>query len=162
MSLESFYASAPVNEVPILTLEVRHGSFLNYRICSGYEPHRVTRENGAAGTFHPVGLDVSLPRKDGSGVQKLVFAIEGVSGQTQAAIKAVLDDASTSPVKIVYREYLLSDLSYPAAGPLVMNLAGAYFKGSLCQMTCAYQDVIGLAWPRRRYTVAFAPGLKYL
>lgn len=162
MSLRSFYASAPVDEVPILTLEIRHSSFTNWRICSGFESHRVTRENGSEGTFHGRGLDVSLPKRDGSGAQKLLFAIEGVTGTAQAAIRAVLDDASSSPIRVVYREYLLSDLTTVESGPIVMSLSSAQFQGSHCQMTCAYQDIIGMAWPRRRYTVEYAPGLKYL
>lgn len=157
--LEIVYASGG-DDVIIPTLEIKHSAFSPIRTCAGYEDQTVTLETGETVTFTASGLDVSLPDRNASGQQNLNFAIENVTGVAQRAI----DDALTQggQIEVVYRTFLLSDLSTPAEPPLRMVLVSAEFEGATVQVTASYQDLIGYAWPRDRYTVQFAPGLKYL
>jgi len=43
-----------------------------------------------------------------------------------------------------------------------MVVIDASFSQSAVQVTASYNDIINRAWPRRRYTADFAPGLKYI
>lgn len=111
-------------------------------------------------TFEAAGLDISLPPKDTSGQQNLTFVIDNVTGVAQAYLDDAISDGEA--VTVTYRCYLASDLSAPAEPPTVMTLAGAQFERSTVQITAGYYDLLNTAWPRRRYTDDFAPGLKYL
>lgn len=159
--LEIVYASAPSDEVIIPTLEIKHQAFdAPIRTCAGFENQTVTLETGETVTFQASGLDVSLPARNASGQQNLNFAIENVTGIAQNAIDAAM--AEGGDIQVIYRTYLSSDLSTPAEPPLKMVLVGAEFEGSSVQVTASYQDIINTAWPRERYTVQFAPGLRYI
>lgn len=157
--LEIVYASGG-DDVIIPTLEIKHPAFAPIRTCAGFEDQTVTLETGETITFTASGLDISLPARNSSGQQNLNFAIENVTGIAQRAI----DDALSAggQINVIYRTFLSSDLSTPAEPPLKMVLVGAEFEGPSVQVTASYQDLIGYAWPRDRYSVDFAPGLKYL
>jgi hypothetical protein len=160
--LSTLYASAPAAEVLIPTLEISHPSFAEpIRTCAGFEDHTVTLEDSTTqATFVASGLDVSLPARNASGQQNLTFAIENVTGIAQDAIDRALE--AGGEIRVIYRSYLASDLSEPAEPPLKMVLVGARFEGASLQVTASYMDIINQAWPRDRYTVDFAPGLKYI
>lgn len=157
--LEIVYASGG-DDVIIPTLEIKHSAFEIIRTCAGFEHQTVTLETGETVTFTASGLDVSLPARNASGQQNLNFAIENVTGKAQRAIDDAL--AAGGRIDVIYRTYLESDLSTPAEPPLKMVLVGAEFEGASVQVTASYQDLIGYAWPRERYSVSFAPGLKYI
>lgn len=154
------YASAPADEVIIPTLEISHDAIETIRICAGFEDHDLTLENDETETFEAAGIEIALPKRDTSGQQTLTFAIDNVTGAAQAAIDAALE--AGGEVAIVYREYLASDKSTPAATPIRMSLIGGRFEGGVVQLQAAYHDLLNYAWPRERYTAEFSPGLRYL
>ena len=158
--LETVYASAPADQVIIPTLEIDHPSFDTIRIAADFSDHTVTLEDMSVVTFEQSAFDYQLPNKDTSGNQTLTFAIENVTGRAQAALDAAL--ATGGQITVTYREYLASDLSAPAGPPVVMTLIGASFERGLCQIQCAYFDLLNTAWPRQRYTAEFSPGIRYL
>lgn len=159
--LDVVYSSAPASEVIIPTLEIRHPSaFDPIRICAGFEDQTVTLEDDSVVTFIAGGIDVALPAKNTSGQQKLIFAIDNVTGQAQQAIDAAI--AAGGQTSIIYRTYLSSDLTAPAEPPLYMTLVGGTFEGSTVQLQASYYDLLNTSWPRERYTLDFSPGLAYL
>lgn len=161
-ALEIVYASAPADEVPILTLEILHPAFAGgaIRTCNGFEDQACTLETGDTMTFEASGLDVSLPKRNATGRQELNFAIENVSGRAERAIRDALE--AGGQIDVIYRTFLASDLSAPAEPPLKMALVSPSFEGATTQVTASYMDMINYAWPRERYTISFAPGLKYI
>lgn len=129
-------------------------------ICAGYEDITAVTELGVTVTFQAAGIDVSLPKKNNDGTQKLAFAIDNVRGDAQRMISDARDvDAR---ITITYRTYLYSDLSAPAEKPYVMTALSASMKGPKVEISAGYFDMINSAWPRDRYTADFAPGLKYI
>lgn len=158
--LDVVYASAPVDEVIIPTLEIISSAFDPIRICNGFEDHTVTLETSAVVTFEASGLDVALPAKNTSGQQELVFAVGDVMGDATRAVIAATDAGATITVK--FRQYLLSDLSAPAGPVYEMSVVGAQFEAGMAQITCAYFDFLNTLWQRARYTATFAPGIQYL
>lgn len=155
--LNTVYASAPIDQVFIPSLEILTPT--PQRICAGFEDLTLGLETGGSALFHGRGIAISLPGADTSGRQQLTFAIDNVHGIAQQQIDEALElDTHT---QVVYRAYSSSDLSAPAETPLRMTLVGGGFEGGRLQIQCAYYDLITTAWPRARYTVGFAPGLKY-
>lgn len=161
-ALEIVYASAPADEVPILTLEIKHPTFEGgaIRTCNGFEDHICTLETGETVTFEASGLDVSLPARNASGRQNLTFAIENVTGRAERAIRDAQE--AGGQIEVIFRTFLASDKSTPAEPPLKMVAVSPVFQGSALQVTASYADVIDYAWPRDRYTTSFSPGLKYI
>ena len=159
--LDTVYASAPDDVVLIPTIELNAPSFAEpIRNCTGFEDQTVGLDGGGEATFLASGLDVALPAKDESGQQNLIFAIENVTGEAQQAIDAALENGDV--VELIYRLYLSTDLTQPAEPPRRMVVIDASFSQSAVQVTASYNDIINRAWPRRRYTADFAPGLKYI
>lgn len=153
------YASAPSAEVIIPTLELSPPGDEPIRICNGFEDQTVTLETDQLATFQAGPVEVGLPARNTSGQQRLTFGVANVTGFAQQAVERSLESGARVPV--VYREYLHSDLSAPAARPIRMVLTGGVFEGIQLQLTAAYYDLLNTAWPRDRYTAEFAPGLKY-
>lgn len=159
--LDTVYASAPDDVVLIPTIEITAPSFAEpIRNCTGFEDIEVGLDGGGMATFIASGLDVALPTKDESGQQNLVFAIENVTGEAQAVIDTALENGEV--IELIYRLYLSDDLSQPAETPRRMVIIDASFSASQVQVTASYNDIINRAWPRRRYTPDFAPGLRYV
>jgi hypothetical protein len=65
-------------------------------------------------------------------------------------------------VPVIYRLYLESDKTAPAALPFEMVLSGGGFDGIMVGIEASYYDLLNTAWPRDRYTAEFAPGLRYI
>lgn len=129
-------------------------------ICAGYEDITAVTELGATVTFLAAGIDVSLPKKNNDGTQKLLFAIDNVRGDAQALIDQA--QAVDARITITYRTYLASDLSAPAEKPYRMTCISATMKGPTVEISAGYFDMINASWPRDVYTAAFAPGIKYI
>lgn len=158
--LDIVYASAPTSEILIPTLEISHPSFETIRVCGGFEDVTATTEASETVTFTATGIDVSLPARDDSGQQTLVFAIDNVMGEVQSAIDSAMD--AGGEITLIFRQYLASDLTGPADTPLTMTISGGVLEGATAQIQASYFDLLNTAWPRDRYTAEFAPGLRYL
>lgn len=160
--LSHLFTGHETGDVLIPMLEIYHPSFTTIRTCSGYESQTVILETGEQATFPASGLGVSWPPRDATGQQNLSFAVNNVTGIAQSAIRKVLADETSVPVRAISRLYLASDLSEPAQPPLKMDLVSAEFKGVTMQAVCSHMEIINYARLRDRYTAGFAPGLKYI
>jgi hypothetical protein len=158
--LETVYASAPSDQVIVHTLEISHPAIDTVYVCGGFDDIRATTEGGTEVDFIAGAIDVSLPARDSTGQQHLMFAIDNVMGTVQQTIDAIINAGGQAT--LTYRQYLHSDLSQPADPPLVMTIVSGSLKGGTAQIRASYYDILNTAWPRKRYTNEFAPGLKYL
>lgn len=159
--LKMVYASAPSGAVVIYTLELSHAAFSGgaIRIAQGFDDLLATLETGETVLFEASGFGVSLPPKSIRGRQDLQFRLDNVTGRAIREIDKARE--AGGPIKVVLRSYLSSDLSAPAVPPVVMT--GESVKANVQSVTAVatFHDLVNKAWPRRRYTPDFAPGLKY-
>lgn len=156
--LEQVYASG--GDVIIYTLEMECDAWADsVKICNGFTDQTCTDEDAVSKTYTAAGLDISLPKRGNSGGQTLQFAIDDISGAAQALVSTALED--NQRVLLTLRIYLASDKTAPAENPLHMTVLGGQFQGSALQVVCGFFDLINCAWPRRKHTTTFAPGLKY-
>lgn len=158
--LRTLYASAPAAEMLIPTIEIRHASMPTQYLTVGFSNVAAVLEDATPVTFIATGMDISLPEKDASGNQSLVFAIDNITGEAQRFVDMALE--AGGEMLLIYREYLASDLSAPASTPKTLNIIGGSFEGGTFQAEASYYDMLNTAWPRDRYTADFAPGIKYL
>jgi len=157
--LETVYASG--GDIIINTIELVCAAWVNsIFICGGFENQVCIDENGREITFIAAGIAVALPKKNNTGAQTLTFAIDNVSGEAQELIDAALD--AEERVTLIYRAFVASDKSAPADTPYRMTVLSGDMQGSVIQISAGFFDLLNTAWPRDKYTAAFAPGLKYL
>jgi len=157
--LSVVYASAPTDEVIIPTLEIQVSGRPPVRLCADFQDHDLGVD-GIYYTFQACSLSIALPARNTSGQQNLSFALGSVDGQIDEYVDAALESGERVP--LIYREYLASDKSAPARRPYTMVVAGGQFEGAEVQIDASFYDLLNAAWPRQRYTVHNAPGLKYL
>lgn len=100
-----------------------------------------------------------LPERSTVGNQSLRFGLGVVDGRAHRLISDALD--SGLPSYVVYREYVSTDTSAPAAAPKRMLIQGGDLNSNALQIEASYFDLLNLAWPRDRYTADKAPGVKY-
>ncbi|MNQ15163.1 hypothetical protein D3C85_281290 [compost metagenome] len=158
--LEQVYASAGP-DVIISTLELTCDAWSDpVLICNGFEDQTCITEDARTLTFLAAGIDVSLPKKTNSGGQTLSFAIDNVTGEAQQKIDQAIEAGAR--VNMTFRHYLASDKSAPAEAPYHYVVQGGQMEMSTVQINAGFFDAINTKWPRRLYTINFAPGLKYL
>jgi hypothetical protein len=170
-ALKEAYASAPVGEVIIETLEFRHPAFLDdngnpaaLRVVRDYEPVFATLEAtapmqpGETVQFMAFAFDVSLPGFEENQTPTLSITIDNVGRELTAQIEAAT--ASQQPIEVTYRPYLVSDLSGPQMDPpITMVVVSAVADVFQIQLNATLDDVSNVPFPRRRYMPDEFPGL---
>ncbi len=164
--LQTLYASAPVDDMPVQTLELIDPAFNVpgfapgvIRIVQGYDDLALGLETGETVMFYRFPFSVSLPAKSIKGRQDLTFRVDGVTGEVLKAIEASKEAGNKT--QVVFRVYALSDLTHPANPPVTMTAINAQAELNQVTITATFHDLVNKAWPFRRYTPSFAPGLKY-
>lgn len=158
--LKIVYASAPTDEMLIVTVEIQIAGLEPIRVAHGFKD-RMLGVNGEMVFFEQGALTIARPSKNAtSGNQKLTFGVSDMTGRVQRYVDQAL--ASGVPAKLIFREYLESDISEPASRPYVMDISGGQFEGGVVQIEASYYDLLNAAWPRERYNQINAPGIRYL
>ena len=157
--LQRLYASGG-DAVLIPTIELLCAAWDEpLRICHGFDDVTALDEDGASKHYRAGAIEIALPKRDTSGTQVLVFAIDNVTGSAQRLLDQALE--ASARVQLVYRQYVATDLSAPADRPLRFEVRDVTMEGGVVQVSAAFFDLINTAWPRKYYTADFAPGLKH-
>ena len=157
--LERVFASGG-NEVVIPTLEITSTAWAGpILLCNGYDNQTCITEDARTLTFLASGIQIALPKRDTAGTQVLSFAIDNVTGEAQTLVDTAL--VAGARILMTFRHYLSTDLTAPAEPPLKLIVRDGQMEGTVLTVNAAFFDLINTAWPRRFYTAAFAPGLRY-
>lgn len=106
-------------------------------------------------------IDIALPDKSKGGAQSLRFAVGMLD---DAYIETIYDalDAGT-PCYVRAATWLETDRDTPAMQtPAMVVQGGTINHRNELQIDCVFWDILNTAWPRERYTIDKAPGLKYM
>lgn len=158
--LKTVYASAPSEVLRIQTVDIELPGGEHVRLVNDYFDATLGVD-GVPQVFEACGMDITLPTKDEGGSQTLKFGL-GVldDDRINGLIEEALD--SGQPAYLVYREYLSTDTTAPAIAPIRMTVLGGAFDQGELGIEGSYFDMLNLHWPRGRYTLEDAPGIKYL
>lgn len=161
MSLLEEVLASGGTDVIIRTLELTCPAWdSSLYICNGFRDQLLTMEDGRTLLFTAANIDITLPKKNNKGNQVLAFAVDNTTGEAQRkADQAVETDAK---VTAIYRTFLSSNKSAPAEKPYVLTVQSDSIQGNVAQLQCGYFDLIGVAWPRRLYTLQQFPALRYI
>jgi len=129
-------------------------------ICTGFEDITAVTEDARTVTFIGANIDIALAAKNNKGNQTLAFAVDNTTGGASRLIDQAIE--ANARVTAIYRTYLSGNLLAPAEKPYVLTLLSGSVQGRVAQLQTGYFNLIGVAWPRKLYTVNFAPALRYL
>lgn len=165
-ALAEAYASAPVDQVILHTVELHHPVFavpirvvrdrdaLDARLEAG-----APRDPGAVVTFVPYGFDLTPPEQTTTGAPHCVLEIDNVGRDILVQIRAAIQ--AGQPVEVIYRAYLdHAALEGPENDPpLRMELQQVSATPQRIRATAGFPDLLNKSFPRLTYDVARFPGL---
>lgn len=170
-ALKEAYASSPVGEIILETLEFLHPAFINddgnpdsIRIVHDGQDLFATLEPtaplhpGASVQFQAFAFDVTLPGFEEGQTPTMTITVDNVGRELTRELEAAT--ASIQPITVIHRIYLISDLSGPQMDPPIqMTVQKATVDLNHIAFTCTLDDVTNVPFPRRQYTPDDFPGL---
>lgn len=160
-AIKEAYAVAPATEVIIETLELSHPKLEEtLYIVKQREGITATLENGESVYFEPVGFTFSLPAAGENGRQDMQISIDNVDRR----ISDFIDKAKLffSPVKVVFRPYLNTDLTAPQMNPpLVLALQDVSVTTQVVAARATFADILNQKFPKEYYLRSRFPSLGY-
>lgn len=166
------YASAPLDDLIIDTIELYHPSFRDdngnptaIRVCRTFEDWELKLEaeailnGGQYVKFLACEFDFAQPEFAEDSVPQIPVTIGNVSRE----ITRYLEQAqySTSPIILTWRPYLASDRSMPQIDPpIVMELTDVDVDVFSATGTATLEDVHNSQFPSEVYTYNRFPGLR--
>lgn len=170
-AMQEAYASSPIDEQVLITLEMHHPTFINdigertaIRVVRAFEDHDLRLENTAplnAGqivTFQKCSFELTEPGYEEGKVPTLPIAIDGVSREITGYLEQAI--VSLVPITVYFRPYLLSDPSGPGLDPpyrfTLTDVTVDIFRVS---GQCNLNDVHNWPFPANKYTRERFPGL---
>jgi hypothetical protein len=164
-AIQEAYASAPVTEVVYHTLEIWHAAFTAaIRVVRDYDDLTATLESTAprnpstSVTFTALAFDVKPPEVNQDSSPTLTVEIDNVGREVLAQVELAM--SSTTPIEIIYRQYLASALTAPQNNPpltmQILSISATPFK---ITAQCGFSDLGNRRFPNLAYTAATFPGL---
>lgn len=170
-ALAAAYASAPEDEIVFDTIELLHPSFMDagvnvsVRAVNDHTPLLATLEAtapmnpGVEVEFKPIGFRfVRPPETESANLPEVELQVDNVS----RILVPYLDQAKESrvPITLIWRPYLLSDLSGPHMDP-PLQLTLRSIGGDMSTMTAraGFTDLANRRFPASEYTAKKFPGL---
>jgi len=171
-AIEEAYASQPIDEMVFDTLEFHHPLFVDeFGVRTAVRVVRDTQtwqfclepsaplDGGQYVDFLPVPFDFTQPGYAEDQVPTLQFSISNVSRLVTRYLELAI--AQTTPITLIYRNYLQSDLSGPQIDPVVtMTLSSADASTMQITGTATLSDVHNWPFPGKKYTPERFPGLQ--
>jgi hypothetical protein len=176
-AIEEAYASAPLDDDIISTLEMRHPSLT--------EPIRVALwlgdivkydddgqpifglklrleddaplNKGEIVTFVSCAFDFSLPDQQEGQLPSVEIGVDNVAHVISPQLDTLI--GIKSKLEVIYREYLLSDTNTPQY--ILRGLTMSNIKSNLTRITgtASFADLVNLNFPSKVYRPAEFPGL---
>lgn len=172
-AIKEAYASAPVDEIELNTLEIRHPSFIDdegqptairvvrdYTDLTAYLEADAPLNGGEEVTFIGYPFDFTLPTIEDGAAGLLQITIDNTSPEIGRYIE--LANESPEPIEITYRPYLASDLSGPQMDPpLHMEVLGISIDTgtNVITLKAGWVNLVNKLFPGKVYTYAEYPGL---
>ncbi|MGE7136225.1 DUF1833 family protein [Luteibacter sp. NPDC031894] len=170
-ALKEAYASAPVEQVILDTLEIYHPAFIDdeghpapARVVRAYEDLFAVLEvtapmnPGQQVRFQAMAFDFVLPGFEEGKTPELKITLDNVGRELVGYLEAAASDPTQ--VTVIYRPYLISDLTGPQMDPpITMLVTGVSLDVFQVQISASLDDVNNWAFPHRLYQPADFPGL---
>lgn len=170
-ALDELFASNIAGQIYYITLEFNHSAFRDsegnptaIRLVQGFDPLTATLEADApydASTsvlFQPAAIDVELPVKNVEGRHDMRIILDAASGEIIRQLELVAA-APREAIRVLFREFISSDLSGPQSTPLRMTVINPQVTATRVTATATFADLVNKSFPSINYTLRTHPGL---
>lgn len=171
-ALAEAYASAPEEAIILDTLEFLHESFVEdsvpfaLRFVRDYDTLNATLEaaaplnGGEVVSFMPVFFSMVRPSESSSGQSpEAEISVDNVSRYAMPYFQNAKN--YRSPITVIYRPYLASDLTGPHMNPpLQLTLRSVECGISRITGRAGYADLTNRRFPAKEYTIRSSPQLQ--
>lgn len=158
--LDELY-NTPSSAVILNTIELSCAAWAEpIVLVRDYVNHTIKTEDNRTLIALASGMDVSLPKRDNTGAQKLNFAIDGVNTQALSLVRSAL--MAQEVVNLTYRAYSSENLLEPAETPYRFVVHSCVISRSQVDIVAGMFDFIDYKWPRVVFNSETAPCLKYI
>lgn len=152
LTLNEIYASG--GQLPAVTLTIANTAVGTLRFILDNQPRKINGD-----TYEASAFTVQLPERSDSGFTDLSFGICGVNGACYSYIKKVLQ--SDVPTYVTLQHRHPEDASI-ILYTLTLTVTGGQLTRDTATFTASFCDMLNTEFPKLRYTVQNAPGLKYV
>lgn len=165
-AIRQAYASATVSSAVLLTLEIRHPSFVDESgnptsawIVNDFRNHTCTDESGTPHEFIGIPFRYTKPEQTDSGAPK-VATLQIDNCSLEIARLLMLARESDDPVEVVEREYLSSDKTAPHVLPVtVLELNSPEITVESVSAQVGFGNLTNRKYPARTFQSFEFPGL---
>lgn len=147
------------SDVAVETIEIRHdpSGTLAY-LCNYKEDIQANLEDGTPVTFRAVGFSFTLPSADESGVAEMTITVQNIDHEASDLLLKFAD--SDVPTQVIYRPYLLSDLSTPQMDPpLELFARSGSANDKVVTLKASFADLLNKPFLNRVYNRRAFPSL---
>lgn len=170
-AIKEAYASAPVDEVIVSTLELIHPSFVDdqgnptaARVANSYQDYTfgleatAPRNAGEMVLFQRCAFSLTLPQWSEGAAPELQLKIDNVSREITRYLEQAI--VQLTPILVIYRPYLASDPTLPQMDPpFIFSLSKVQVDTFQITGTANTNDVHNWPFPNEKYDPARFPGL---
>ena len=150
-TLEEIYASG--GQLPAVTLDIENDEIGNMHFILAQENRILNDIEYTASAF-----TVQLPERSDSGFTDLAFSICGVSGQCYAYVRSALMSHAATYLTLKQWHNESEEVLYQQR----LTVTGGQLTRDTANFTASFCDMLNTEFPKLRYTVHNAPGLKYV
>lgn len=163
-------ATAPPGVAPYFTIELFHDAFVESgvpfsirAVALVVEDVTLTLEPGApldggtAVVFKAIPFRAERPEIAEGRVPECRITVDNVAGEMMPYLEAAV--LLRSDMKLIYREYLPSDTSEPAYGPVEFMVKKVNIQGASLQGSARLRDLANRKFSSKIYTTREYPGL---
>lgn len=165
-AIREAYASAPVNEVILHTLELWHDGFTDpIRVVRDAVPldakieATAPRDPGAVVTFTAMAFDLTPPEVTTEGLARCKLEFDNVSREIGAALDLAV--IAGGPITVIYRAYLADEaMDGPENDPpLTLTLSRVVVTPLRVSAEAGFPDLLNRSFPGEDYDLDRFPGL---
>lgn len=126
-----------------------------FRVIDAYEDITL-----GGNLYTACGLQLTLPKRNTDGAQDLKFTISNITGEASVQLRKAIADGTQGTVTV--NTFTSDDLTTPADDAYTMTIKKASWTALQADITCSYMNMLNTIFARRRYTLSFAPGIRFL
>jgi hypothetical protein len=145
-AIKQAYEYAPGDVVYFDTLQIDHADFASpILVVCGHRPLTTNQ-----GIYVPVLFSFSLPETAGSQRGQMRIAINGITRQIREALRDAA--RSSSPITVVYRQYLEGEMDPDAYLPVPLSVVNVTETFAGLEATAMLPDLVNMVFPKRLMT----------
>lgn len=158
-ALKEAYVVAPAAVSYINTIQISHSRMSKpLYLVQGFFHRVMTLETEEEVTFNACAFDFKLPATDEGGLQEMEITIDNINNLVSDFCEQAL--SFPTPVEILYRPYLSTDLTTPQMDPpLRLFLLDVQINESQVSGRAAPVDFLNLKFPVEHYDAGRFPAL---